>query len=41
MLLTGMGRDGVEGASRFLNRVWRFVINHIGGGETPPLCTLP
>src|SRR5919198_487818 len=39
---------GVEGASRFLNRVWRFVVGHreevvsapslvtIGGGETPP-----
>ncbi len=38
---------GVEGASRFLNRVWRFVLQHaeearsavsvdVGGGETPP-----
>jgi leucyl-tRNA synthetase len=30
---------GVEGASRFLNRIWRFVLAHveeIGGGETPP-----
>ena len=30
---------GVEGASRFLNRVWRFVLAHlneIGGGEAPP-----
>jgi leucyl-tRNA synthetase len=38
---------GVEGASRFLNRVWRFVVQHaeevltapsvyVGGGETPP-----
>jgi leucyl-tRNA synthetase len=39
---------GVEGASRFLNRVWRFVETHhdeltsapsvfeVGGGETPP-----
>src|SRR5262245_17085342 len=31
--------QGIEGASRFLNRVWRFVIAHLselGGGETPP-----
>jgi leucyl-tRNA synthetase len=39
---------GVEGASRFLNRVWRFVVTHhdelisapsaleVGGGEAPP-----
>jgi len=36
---------GVEGASRFLNRIWRFVLAHvgeigaiieIGGGEAPP-----
>ena len=31
--------QGIEGASRFLNRVWRFVIAHLaelGGGEAPP-----
>src|SRR5262245_10971970 len=31
--------QGIEGASRFLNRVWRFVMAHLfelGGGETPP-----
>ncbi|MEK7714411.1 MAG: class I tRNA ligase family protein, partial [candidate division NC10 bacterium] len=31
--------QGIEGASRFLNRVWRFVQGHlteIGWGETPP-----
>ena len=31
--------QGIEGASRFLNRVWRFVLEHIdqiGGDETPP-----
>jgi leucyl-tRNA synthetase len=31
--------QGIEGASRFLNRVWRFVLGHLielGGGETPP-----
>ena len=33
--------QGIEGASRFLNRVWRFVINHIGGGETSPPIALP
>jgi leucyl-tRNA synthetase len=30
---------GVEGASRFLNRIWRFVLAHvdeIGGGASPP-----
>src|SRR5467141_2196560 len=30
--------QGIEGASRFLNRVWRFVIAHLselGGGEAP------
>src|SRR6185503_2242990 len=39
--------QGIEGASRFLNRVWRFVLGHLielggvetlmefGGGETP------
>jgi leucyl-tRNA synthetase len=27
---------GVEGAFRFLNRVWRFVTAYIGGGEAPP-----
>ncbi len=35
---------GVEGASRFLNRVWRFVLAHlteIGWGETPPPMTPP
>jgi len=34
--------QGIEGASRFLNRVWRFVIGHLtelGGGEAVP--TLP
>jgi leucyl-tRNA synthetase len=33
---------GVEGASRFLNRVWRFVLAHlseIGGGEAPARAT--
>jgi leucyl-tRNA synthetase len=31
--------QGIEGASRFLNRVWRFVMAHrseLGGGEAPP-----
>jgi leucyl-tRNA synthetase len=31
--------QGIEGASRFLNRVWRFVLAHfseLGGVETPP-----
>ena len=31
--------QGIEGASRFLNRVWRFVIAHLselGGDEAPP-----
>ena len=31
--------QGIEGASRFHNRVWRFVIAHLaelGGGEAPP-----
>jgi len=31
--------QGIEGASRFLNRVWRFVIGHLSelrGGEAPP-----
>src|SRR5262249_58732103 len=31
--------QGIEGASRFLNRVWRFVMAHLselGGGGTPP-----
>jgi leucyl-tRNA synthetase len=30
--------QGIEGASRFLNRVWRFVLGHvhIGGGEASP-----
>jgi leucyl-tRNA synthetase len=43
---------GVEGASRFLNRVWRFVLQHaeevrsalsvyVGGGETAPPTTPP
>src|SRR5207244_13008990 len=30
--------QGIEGASRFLNRVWRFVLAHVtelGGGEAP------
>ncbi len=36
--------QGIEGASRFLNRVWRFVIGHlaeIGLGETPPPISPP
>jgi leucyl-tRNA synthetase len=28
--------QGVEGASRFLNRVWRFVIAYMGGAFGPP-----
>jgi leucyl-tRNA synthetase len=32
---------GVEGASRFLNRIWRFVMSHIGGAEASPPIALP
>jgi len=36
--------QGIEGASRFLNRVWRFVLGHLielGGVETTPPSTPP
>jgi len=35
--------QGIEGASRFLNRVWRFVVGHvhIGEGEASPPIALP
>src|SRR5437870_3897135 len=36
--------QGIEGASRFLNRVWRFVIAHLSelrGGQAPPPSASP
>jgi len=31
--------SGVEGASRFLNRLWKAVYGHVGAGAVPPLDT--
>jgi len=31
--------SGVEGASRFLNRLWKAVHSHVGAGAVPPLDT--